>query len=194
MFSVYLFVNPCLFLHLLQDYKDCIRGVVPALLTVVMQEYDKGAPSASTSSTMQLVGIFKSFLDTGKWGYTMLRSLIQDETEEMCILESVLEFVLLKGSGHVMYSSFRLLMQMLYDVDLVSEEVLLEWSQTVEGVQEGQEVEGGYEEEGGQRRHPGVTAEARRALMLTPQLQEFFVWLQEEEEEDSDEDDDEDSD
>ena len=165
--------------------------MVPALLTVVLQELEK----SSSSSMQQLVGLFKSFLDTGKWGYIMLRSLIQNETEERSIIDSMVEFVVLKGPSHVLYTSFRLLMQILYDVDLLSEEVLLEWAQTAEeGEGTGNDRGGGFDEDGGHRGHPGVTPEARRALMLEPQLQAFFAWLQEDEEDDSDEDDEDDDD
>jgi hypothetical protein len=151
-----------------------------------MQEYDK----SGSSSTMKLVEIFKSFMDRGKWGYTMLRSLIQNEKEELCIIESVLEFVLIGGSGHAMYSSFRLLLQMLYDADLLTDEVLVEWASSVD---EEQTVSDFDDEK--KRRHPAVTTEARKSLMMEPQLQEFIEWLQDDDDESDDDDDsDEDSD
>lgn len=165
---------------------------MPALLDIVMSELAKShtpAISSPSAMAMPMVGIFKSFLDSGKWGYVMLRSLLQNEKEELCIIESVLEYVLIKGPDHVMHSSFRLLLQMLYDVDLLSEEVLVEWAKR--GVSE---AEGGCEDgdrEGTRSEPPEVTLETRRALMMDPQLQEFIAWLQEDEEDDSSDDDDE---
>mmetsp|Transcript_23428 Transcript_23428/g.39739 ORF Transcript_23428/g.39739 Transcript_23428/m.39739 type:complete len:780 (+) Transcript_23428:64-2403(+) len=169
-----------------KEYNDCIRGVIAALLKIVKTEFDK----SGSSSAMNMVSIFKSFFDAGKWGYIMLQSLIQGEDEELCVIESVLEFVLIEGSDHVMYTSFRLLLQMLYDVDLISEEVLLQWASTADGEQN---VANDFDDVQ-KIRHPAVTPEARKTLMMEPQLREFIEWLQEEDDESDDDDDDDDSD
>ena len=106
----------------------------------------------------------------------MIHSLVQDETEELCVIECMLDFVLKKGKSHVMYSSFRLLLHILYDVDILREEVILQWGRSTDFADD--EVE--------------ISSEDRSALIKS--LDDFFTWLEEDDEEDDDSDDDDEED
>jgi hypothetical protein len=65
-----------------RDFADCIHGALPVLLDLALKK--ASGPGAAAPSVPALVAAIKDFLDksTSKWGYQLLRALIQGETDE----------------------------------------------------------------------------------------------------------------
>jgi hypothetical protein len=65
-----------------REFADCIHGALPVLLDLTLKKAS-GAGTAAPS-VPALVAAIKDMLDkaTSKWGYHLLRALIQGETDE----------------------------------------------------------------------------------------------------------------
>ena len=169
----------------MQTFSDCVRGCVPSLLSIAVATASSSTSSSSSSSSsdaaaaaaarkatqVAMVTFLKTFLAAKKgWGYQLLRALVQDVKDEVALVEAVEDHVLRAECATTLYPVFRLILQLLYDEELVTEDALMKWIQARE------------DEDAGT---------PRGALFRQPQVQAFVEWLQEEEEED-DEDEDED--
>lgn len=150
-----------------KEFADCIRGVVPGLLTLVIKE--QSLPTGIIPTPKLINGLKEMFVH-GMWGETLLRHFLQEQTDRIALIESVEEFAIKEGERKQIYSVFRFLLQIAYDADILTEEALLKWAD--ERIEE-------------------FDDSPRKTLFNERNVQEFVVWLRESADEESgDEEDD----
>jgi hypothetical protein len=63
-----------------QTFADCISGIVPALLILVLKQC--ADPTTGAIKQTAFIAKLKDTLKEGGWGYTLLDAMIQDAREE----------------------------------------------------------------------------------------------------------------
>ena len=75
-----------LHLHLQQSFCHCIRGIVPAVIEVVLNqslsEDITGAEGAGAFKQAHFLKQLKSLCQQGSWGYSLVHSIIQGVGEQ----------------------------------------------------------------------------------------------------------------
>lgn len=141
-----------------RSFADVIGAMLPGLLELVATE---------GQSTMGILGQARAKFD--KWTSIIKKCLVEQGDQE-AVVHTLEAFVLAEEHRGVWAPLFRFLLQIVYDLEWVSEDVILEW-------------------------HAARCAEDESSdlasLAKSKQVQEFVNWLQEEEESDDDDDDDE---
>ena len=155
------------------SFADCIRGCVPSILAVAVASATSSVAGKGAGAVQVAVVTFlKTFLTAKQgWGYQLLRALVQDTKDEFALVEAVESHVLLEANAQSLYPVFRLILQLLYDEELVSEEALVQW----------------IEERNAEGAEP---TSARGKLFKHPQVQTFVAWIQEDEDDDDEDDED----
>lgn len=159
-----------------KSFSDCLRGCVPAVLSIAITEGTKINANTSASKTagaiqVSIVTYLKKFLAKNGWAFTIFRALLQDIKDEFTLIEAVESFVLLDEISATLCPVFRLILQLLYDEELITEESLVLWIHV-------------REEEG---KSP---TSSKGMLFQQPQVQSFVEWIKEDDDDDSDEDED----
>lgn len=160
-----------------KEFSDCIQGVVPSLLGLILE---KANEISKGSEMVRIMTVSKKYLSKGGWGYGLLKPLLQEVVDGVSLIESIEDVALnvegreglTSGAGVAFYGVFRMMLQVLNDSELLSEEVLNEWIEERQGCED--------------------TSEGVGKLFNEPSVQEFVEWLQEDSEEDDDDDEDED--
>lgn len=68
---------------MIQSFSDCIRGCVPAFVSIALSEGSKILNSTAGATQLAIITFLKSFLSANKgWGYSLLKALLQDITDE----------------------------------------------------------------------------------------------------------------
>lgn len=66
-----------------QSFSDCIRGCVPAFVSIALAEGSKSLNSTPGATQLAIITFLKSFLSSNKgWGFSLLKALLQDITDE----------------------------------------------------------------------------------------------------------------
>ena len=152
-----------------KEFSDCISGVMPAILEIILD----GAKCMEKGSEMvKIMTSAKKNLNKSKgWGYGILRPLLQENIDGIVLIESLEKEALVDGSPY--YGLFRMMLQVLHESELLTEEILGCWISD-KRLEENQ---------------------SRRKLFNEPSVQEFVDWLQNDgNSEDDDDDDDTDDD
>ena len=170
-----------------KTFSDCLRGVLPSMLALPFREAEEagsGTPKVSTVLSQLKALLSSEEPQGGGWGYNIVEPLIQDTSDELTVIEAVEDAVLSTNLQPVLYGVFRMLLQMLYDEELVSQEALEEWIEMRRGLTVDDEDD---DEEAEQDRK-------RAKLFAEPMVQALVEWLEQsdESEEGSDEDESED--
>jgi hypothetical protein len=63
-----------------QSFADCLGGIVPALLILVLKQC--ADPTTGAIKQTAFIAKLKETLQAGGWGYTLLDTMIQDTREE----------------------------------------------------------------------------------------------------------------
>lgn len=164
-----------------KEFSDCIAAATPAFLEVSLMEATNSATSGGSSSSQQQVATVSAMKRTfgeGGRGRAMLKALIQNSDDELVLIAALELFTVSSPHKSVILPVFRLILQILYDADVVSEESLQQWI--------------------AERRRGELSEEdsmsAYRAdiigLFKQPQVQAFVDWLEEDDEEDDEEEED----
>ncbi|TYZ57102.1 hypothetical protein PybrP1_005896 [[Pythium] brassicae (nom. inval.)] len=154
-----------------RSFADVIGAMVPGLLELVATE---GQPA------MGILGHVRGKFH--KWSSIIKKCLVEQE-DQVAVVHTLEAFCVADAHRGVWSPLFRFLLQIVYDLEWVSDDVILEWhaERVASGGAGGHDVDNGGNE-------------LLVALAKSAQVQEFIDWLQEEEEEDDDdESDDEDS-
>ena len=147
-----------------RSYADCLSAVVPEVVAL--------AVNGSAGKQAQTVTALKGLLSAAGWGYVLLEALIQKDTDdELVVIETVEAMAVKEEFKSTVRPIFRLVLQILYDSELVSEDALLRWI----GLRDDDEDE-------------------RKKLFNEPKVQEFVEWLQEEDDDDDEDEDEDDED
>jgi len=146
-----------------RTFADCVTAAVAAVLEMT---------DASSLSGMALVTDYKNRLS--KWG-ELIKRLCVDSQDQLVMIKAVEDYVLKSTSNEKLVPVFRFILQISYDMELISEEILLQW---IEQRRENEESD-----------NPKLTK-----LFNHPQTQEFVMWLEEEEEDESDDEEESDDD
>lgn len=150
-----------------KEFSDCIRAVVPALLDSVAPEADAPVEVAKLIGSVKQICIGTN---NNGWGYKFLKTLSQSPEDELAMIEAIEDYSCREACAQSFYAIFRFIMQLFYDADLLSEEVLLQWIDL--------------------RRNHCNSSSRQNALFNETSVQDFVDWI-EAEEEDSEEEDDE---
>ena len=144
-----------------KEFSECVQGVVPSLLNIILEE----AVNSSKGSSNRLMGIMssaKTLMAVGGWGYTIIKPLIQSQVSDgLVLIEMIEEAAVAEGSPF--YSVFRMILQVLHESELLAEEALDEWIS--------------------RRKDEGKQSSIGK-LFNEPQVQEFVHWLHDEDEDD----------
>lgn len=140
-----------------RSFGDCVRGVTAAVLTI--------ADAGGAASSMGVVTKLQAMLGAKGWGYGLLKPLLQDAASEAALVEAVEVYSLLDQRRARFYGIFRLVLQILYDSELLSEDALEQWA----------------------RARRAEMGSPRAALFLEPQVQAFVGWLEAEDDEEDEE-------
>ena len=144
-----------------REFGDCLQGVIGGLLEL----------ADCTQADLKFVGSFQQVVQ--KWKPVLTNLTVQPE-DEQAIIEGVEKFWLEPEPKASKFPLFRIILQVLYKLDIVSHDALLEWVE---------------------RRRALDDEDANlKALFNHPGTQELVAWLEEEEEEDDEEEDDDDDD
>jgi hypothetical protein len=146
---------------------------------------------------MNIINQLKSLCNNinSSWGYIILKSLIQNINDELSIILAIELIVLNITFKPILYPIFRIILQILYDVEILSEECLLEWILQRENKSF---VEKDHHSELAQQQ-VNINKDIQDDIITLFQqksVQEFVAWIREgdDDNEDDDEDDDDDDD
>jgi hypothetical protein len=165
-----------------KTYCNCLCGAVPELLFIPIKE-------CTTESINQMVYLsaVKKLIAAQGFATAVIKPLIQGQQEMVTIIEATEEFVILyedvmpdKRGFALFGATFQMLLQLLEDAELVSEEAFEAWI-------EQREVEADQEEED----LDDMTIK-RIKLFQHSSVQEFVEYMKEEGEEESEEESEED--
>lgn len=151
-----------------RTFADVLGAMLPGLLELV--------PTAG-QAPMTVLGHVRSKFQ--KWASVIKKCLV-DLDDHVAVVHTLEAFCVDEAHASVWSPLFRFLLQIVYDLEWVPEDVILEWHAT--------------------RQTEDAATSARAALAQSPPVQEFIDWLQDDEDEDdsdeddSDDDDDEDED
>lgn len=145
-----------------KTYGDCLRGVMPALLSTA---------AATSTAAMAVVKALKGMFEEDSWACVLVDALVQGPEDEAAVVEAVEDWLLGHPQSATLRPAFRFILQILYDAEMLSEEGIHEWvSQRRCGMDDD--------------RH----AEERKALFFDPRTQEFVQWIEAGDEDDDEED------
>lgn len=156
-----------------KTFSDCLRGAVPQLLALPFVSGDGTGQMVTGLKTMEILASLKASLSEGGWGYNVIKPLVQDTGDEVAVVEAAEQAVLTGEHRDSLYGIFRMVLQLLYEADVVSQESFEDWIADRRGLIADGEVE-----------------DARVGLFREPMVQAFVEWL--EDDDDSEEEDDED--
>jgi squalene cyclase len=71
--------------------------------------------SSAVPTQLQIVQALKDLVKSGAWGYSLVKSLIQDLDDETAVLESIEDTVLQPDQTTLLYPIFRLILQLMHD-------------------------------------------------------------------------------
>lgn len=150
-----------------KEFLDCIQAVIPAL-------FDSIAPGPNDPSVdvSKLIGAVKKICigsNNNGWGYKLLKALCQGPEDELAMIEAIEDYSCREACAQTFYAIFRFIMQLFYDAELLSEEVLLQWIDL--------------------RRNHCNSSSRQNALFNETTVQDFVDWIEAEEEDDSEEED-----
>jgi len=143
-----------------KTYADCLRGILGAMLKTCV---------TADNIKQTISKVSETFKNNGR-GYIIVKCLIQDESDEFVVIESVEECILLPINISTLYPVFRYIIQVMYDSDLLSEASILKWINS--------------------RKNSNDIMKMR--LFNEQAVQEFVDWIQNDEDDDEDGDEDED--
>jgi hypothetical protein len=174
-----------------REFSDCVMGIAPSLLRFTIEQSNE---AKSGSQMVRLVNAAKTMFGVGGWGFLLLKPLLQEVEDEIAVIRYTLSIDQLCFLGQLLlvtyfhfirsieneavldssplYGVFRLLLQVMYDAELLSEEALQLWVE--------------------ERKEDDINSKVGK-LFAEPQVQAFVEWLQEEDDDDEEEDDDEDN-
>lgn len=144
-----------------RTFADVIGAMLPGLLELVPIE---------GQSAMGILGQVRAKFD--KWTSIIKKCLVEQE-DQVAVVHTLEAFVVAEEHRVVWSPLFRFLLQIVYDLEWVSEDVILEWHAARNAEDESSEL---------------------ASLAKSKQVQEFVDWLQEEESDEDDDDDDDDDD
>lgn len=152
-----------------KTYCNCVCGIVPAMLQVVI--------NSCNNNNNTFLSQLKELCQEGSWGYILVKTMIQNTTEEVEVIKAIEDVVLKEEHKTTYYPLFRFILQVFYDSEILTEEGIVEWIHLREKMEEN-------------NNDNGVTT-ARIGLFKDPKVQEFVEWIQEDDddEEESDESD-----
>lgn len=160
-----------------KTYSNCLCGALPELLFIPIKE----CTSESINQMSYLSAVKKLIAEKG-FATAVIKPLIQGQEEMVTIIEGAEEFVLLyenaipeKCSFSLFGATFQMLLQLLEDAELVSEEAFEAWI-------EQREVEAEQEEE-----DLDEMTIKRVKLFQHSSVQDFVEYVKEEGEEESEE-------
>jgi hypothetical protein len=151
-----------------KEFSDCLRAVVPALFDSVAPGEDAVVDVAKLIGSVKQICIGAS---NNGWGYKLLKTLCQSTEDELAMIEAIEDYSCREVCAKTFYVIFRFIMQLFYDADLLSEDVLLKWIDL--------------------RRNHCNSSSRQNALFNETAVQDFVDWMEAEEEDDSEEEDDE---
>jgi hypothetical protein len=67
-----------------KDFADCILGIVPALLKLIVDESNK---SSTGSAIVRIMNATKAMFVKGCWGFSVLKPCLQDADDEITLIE-----------------------------------------------------------------------------------------------------------
>lgn len=152
-----------------KDFSDCVRGVIPALLSVILKETSSKGPPTTNKLIKGITDMFKEDM----WGYKLIKHFLQEFEDQFAFIESVEDFAIREEKKQI-YSVVRYILQLAYQSELLSEEVLIKWANDRENSEDPDSF--------------------RKELYLEEAIQEFVKWLRETAEESDDDDDEEEDD
>jgi translation initiation factor eIF-2B subunit epsilon len=147
-----------------KSFSQCLRAVLPPILDMI-------ATVAKNSTRNQILSTMKDLIKVDGWGYIIMKAFIYDRKDELTLIESIEDYVLLEN-GSSLYPFFRFLLQMVYDAELVNEETLKKWI----------EIRSDSDDED----------DPKIKLFEQPEVQEFVDWIQDDDDDDDDDDEDDD--
>jgi len=133
-----------------------------------------GATDPAGKTAMQIVTGYKNTLAT--WGELISKLCVEDK-DQMAVIKAIEKYVVQSAEKATLIPLFRLILQLLYDAEVLAEDTLLEWADLRRSGDQDEDEEGASAE-----RHAEVLA-----LFQHPQTQEFVTWLEEEDDDDDDE-------
>ena len=148
-------------------------------------------------SNMDLVNQLKSLCSNtnSSWGYIILKSLIQNINDELSIISAIELHVLNVIFKPILYPIFRIILQILYDVEILSEECLLEW--ILQRENKSFLERDNHSVHAQQQVHINKDTQDEIIILFQQKsVQEFVAWIRDgdDEDEDDDEEDDDDDD
>ena len=166
-----------------KTFSDCLRGVIPSLLNLPFKEAQSAGSDVPKVSTVlsQLKTLLSS--ENNGWGYSIVMPLVQDTSDELSIIEAVEDSVLSTGLRPVLYGVFRMLLQMLYDEEILSQEALDDWI----------ELRRGFIDDENDVSEEAELDRQRASLFKEPMVQALVEWLEESDESEDDESEDDES-
>lgn len=157
-----------------KTFGDCLRGVVPQLLALPFVSSDGSGQRLQGLKTMEILASLKASLGEGGWGYNVIKPLIQDQDDELTVVEAAEQAVLSGEHKGDLYGIFRMVLQLLYEAEVLSQEALEDW------ISERRDLLADDSED------------PRVVLFKEPMVQAFVEWLEDDEDDDSDEEEDDD--
>ncbi|KAK1932361.1 putative translation initiation factor eIF-2B subunit epsilon [Phytophthora citrophthora] len=149
-----------------RSFAEVIGAIIPGLLDLI--------PTGNGQSAMTILGNVRTKFQ--KWSSVIQRCLVEQE-DQLAIVDALEGYCAEPAERRALWLPlFRFLLQTVYDLEWVSEDVILEWHEAQTASAEDEE-----------------TLDALAAASKTD-VQEFIEWLQESDDEDDDDDSDEDSD
>ncbi|POM78685.1 Translation initiation factor eIF-2B subunit epsilon [Phytophthora palmivora] len=150
-----------------RSFAEVIGAIVPGLLDLI--------PTGNGQSAMTILGNVRTKFQ--KWSSVIQRCIVEQE-DQVAIVDALEGYCSSPEERRVLWLPlFRFLLQTVYDLEWVSEDVILEWHDTKQTV-------------AGEKEHTldPLAASSKK------DVQEFIDWLQESDDDDDDDDSEEDSD
>ncbi len=147
-----------------KTFADCLRGMTPELILVPLRDMIRTRDECKITP-MTIMKKLQPLLSPGSdgWAHNMLKPMIHEEHDERAVIEAVESVCIDPTHKLYYYSIYRMILQVMFDAELVSEEALLDF----------------FEE-----RTDGMGSEGdnqpRDKLLQEATTQEFIEWLKEE--------------
>ncbi|KAG6610868.1 translation initiation factor eIF-2B subunit epsilon [Phytophthora cinnamomi] len=147
-----------------RSFAEVIGAIVPGLLDLI--------PTGNGQSAMTILGNVRTKFQ--KWSSVIQRCLVEQE-DQLAVVDALEGYCAEPEERRVIWLPlFRFLLQTVYDLEWVSEDVILEWHEAKQANADEEEAS------------DAIAAASKK------DVQEFIDWLQESEDEDDDDDDDDD--
>ncbi len=155
------------------DFSACAAAAIDATLHVAWPDEKRGQEILPPSDSMGIISSIKGVIQEWK---TLLLTLCYSTKEELAMVHQVERMAM--GSPPLA-QIFPYILQLLYHMDVVSEETMLEWAEE-RYITATKAAESGDTNQEAQTESSG----ALLALFNAPKTQEFISWLKEEESDD----------